>query len=906
MKQLLKFLNKPSGAVIAVGAVILLAALLIAALIEHLPKTIFRDGHTARMLFEFAGPVLLVILVSPALLFLVFRPMRTRLAELGGLHNKIEQAHREWLSALDSVDDPIFLHDKDFRILRCNKAYQRCAGVAYHKLLGKPYHEVFPKSHAPLPGALHAPEKTGAVEVVVDDRIYRSRSSAIKDAQGTYLYSVHILEDVTETRRAREALRENEEQFALAFAAANLAWFDLNIKSGEIRVSPEYPGMLGFDPATFQTSLRNWIDNIHPDDHDAVLKSVNVCLSSNKPVATEYRRRTQSGEWLWMYSSAKVVERDDAQKPARMAGIHMNIAERKQAESDLRLTAAAFESHESMMITDASGVIVRVNRAFTENTGYTADEIVGQTPRVLKSGRHNAEFYRTMWETIVRTGRWRGEVWDKRKSGEIYPELLTVSTVKNSNGVVTHYIGSHIDITERKAAQERIRNLAFYDPLTHLPNRRLLLDRLNQAEFSNARNCCKGALLFIDLDNFKDINDNLGHRVGDLLLQQVARRLSSCVREGDTVARLGGDEFVVMLGNLSEQPVEAATQAEVIGKKILAALSLPYQLETHAYHGTASIGATLFNGNSPAADELMKQADITMYQAKKAGRNALRFFDPQMQASITGRFSLEGELRKALEQQQFQLYYQIQMDSSNQPLGAEALIRWIHPLRGMISPAQFIPLAEETGLILPIGLWVLETACAQLMTWQQLDFTRDLVLAVNVSAKQFRQTGFAAEVRDVVQRHGIKPSLLKLELTEGMLLENIEDAIATMSTLNEIGIQFSLDDFGTGFSSLQYLKRLPLDQLKIDQSFVRDIATDNSDKAIVRTIIAMAQSLGMAVIAEGVETEDQRHLLLKNGCIHYQGFLFSKPVPLDEFEGLLKCVKLPDQNAYPRPALTVV
>ena len=295
-----------------------------------------------------------------------------------------------------------------------------------------------------------------------------------------------------------------------------------------------------------------------------------------------------------------------------------------------------------------------------------------------------------------------------------------------------------------------------------------------------------------------------------------------------------------------------------------------------------------------------------MYQAKKAGRNALRFFDPQMQASITGRFSLVGELRKALEQRQFQLYYQIQVDSSNQPLGAEALIRWIHPLRGMVSPAQFIPLAEETGLILPIGLWVLETACAQLKTWQQDMLARDLVLAVNVSAKQFRQTGFAAQVRDVVLRHGIKPSLLKLELTEGILLENIEDAIATMGTLNEIGIQFSLDDFGTGYSSLQYLKRLPLDQLKIDQSFVRDIATDSSDKAIVRTIIAMAQSLGMAVIAEGVETEDQRHLLLKNGCIHYQGYLFGKPVPLDEFEGLLKCARLADQNAYPRPALTVV
>ncbi|MHB1238307.1 MAG: putative bifunctional diguanylate cyclase/phosphodiesterase, partial [Gallionella sp.] len=385
---------------------------------------------------------------------------------------------------------------------------------------------------------------------------------------------------------------------------------------------------------------------------------------------------------------------------------------------------------------------------------------------------------------------------------------MTSAPFRDEDGIIFGGIAIVQDITERKATEEESKYLAFYDYLTKLPNRRLLVDRLEHAFASSVRTGREGALLIIDLDNFKSLNDTLGHQVGDLFLQQVALRLASCVREDDTVARLGGDEFVVVLENLSEQPMEAATQTEVIGKKILAALSLPYQLETHTYHSTASIGTTLFNGHRQTTDELMKHSDIAMYQAKKAGRNALRFFDPQMQASITDRVELENELRKALDQRQFQLYYQIQMDSSNQPLGAEALIRWIHPLRGMISPAQFIPLAEETGLILPIGLWVLETACAQLKTWQQLDFTRDLVLAVNVSAKQFRQTGFVAQVRDVVQRHGIKPNLLKLELTEGMLLENIEDAIATMGTLNEIGIQFSLDDFGTGFSSLQYLKRL--------------------------------------------------------------------------------------------------
>lgn len=432
--------------------------------------------------------------------------------------------------------------------------------------------------------------------------------------------------------------------------------------------------------------------------------------------------------------------------------------------------------------------------------------------------------------------------------------------------------------------------LAFYDSLTHLPNRRLLMDRIEHALASSERNKSGGALLFIDLDKFKTLNDTLGHEIGDLLLQQVAQRLVSSVRKSDNVARLGGDEFVVMLENLSEQPIQAGAQTEAIGEKILAALNQPYQLAVHKYHGSASIGAALFNGHQHSVDELLRQADIAMYQSKKTGRNTLRFFDPQMQDSIIVRAALEKDLRKALEGRQFQLYYQIQVDSARRPLGAEALIRWIHPERGLVSPAQFIPLAEETGLILPIGQWVLETACAQLKAWQQDALTRELILAVNVSAKQFRQAEFVAQVQATMQRHAINPMLFKLELTESLLLENIETTITAMSALSEIGVQLSLDDFGTGYSSLQYLKRLPLDQLKIDQSFVRDLSSDSSDKAIVRTIIAMAQSLDLDVIAEGVETIEQQHLLLNKGCTHYQGYLFGKPVPIEQFEALLKQV----------------
>jgi diguanylate cyclase (GGDEF)-like protein/PAS domain S-box-containing protein len=573
------------------------------------------------------------------------------------------------------------------------------------------------------------------------------------------------------------------------------------------------------------------------------------------------------------------------EQSARLASIAI---ERRLAEQNLRIAAIAFESQEGMLVTDANRVILRVNRAFTRITGYTEKEVIGKHPGVLSSGRHDVDFYAEMWESINRTGAWEGEVWNRRKNGEVYPEYLTFTVVKDSDGIVMNYVATLIDITLRKTAAEEIQQLAFYDPLTGLPNRRLLMDRLKQALASSARGDRNGALLFIDLDHFKTLNDTLGHDVGDLLLQQVAERLTSCVREADTVARLGGDEYVVVLEKLGASTFEVAAQVEIIGAKILAALNQPYQLASHEYHNTPSIGVTLFSGHELGVDELLKQADIAMYQAKMVGRNALRFFDPLMQDAINTRADLERELRKALGNQQFQLYYQIQVDNLGHALGAEALIRWIHPERGMVSPLHFIPLAEDTGLILPIGQWVLETACAQLKRWQQSVLTRDLVLSVNVSAKQFRQADFVAQVQAAVQRHAINPTLLKLELTESLLLENVEDVIATMSLLKGIGVRFALDDFGTGYSSLQYLKRLPLDQLKIDQSFVRDIISDSSDQAIVHTIISMAQSLNLDIIAEGVEAIEQRQFLLNRGCMSFQGYLFGRPVPIMQFEASLE------------------
>ncbi len=444
-------------------------------------------------------------------------------------------------------------------------------------------------------------------------------------------------------------------------------------------------------------------------------------------------------------------------------------SERKRSTEELRIASIAFESQEGMMITDYKDEILRVNQAFKKMTGYSADEAVGQTASLVMSDRHDDAFYAAIAEGIRRDGVWQGEVWNRRKNGEIFPTLLTMSAVMSGNEDVTHYVRMYTDISQDKAAAKEIQRLAFYDYLTDLPNRRLLMDRLQQALASSTRTRLEGALLFMDLDHFKTINDIHGHNIGDLLLQQVALRLTSCLREGDTVARLGGDEFVLVLSDLNELPIEAATQTVAIGEKLLEVIGQPYRLGTLVYHCTASIGMTLFNGHERTAEDLLKHADIAMYQAKKAGRNALRFFDPQMQEALNVRAIQENELRQALEKRQFHLYYQIQVDERRLPTGAEALIRWMHPEQGLVLPAQFISLAEESDLILSIGQWVLEAVFAQLQAWQRNALTRDLVLAVNMSAKQFLQVDLVTQIQSFIQRYAINPRLLKLELTEHLL-----------------------------------------------------------------------------------------------------------------------------------------
>jgi diguanylate cyclase (GGDEF)-like protein/PAS domain S-box-containing protein len=711
----------------------------------------------------------------------------------------------------------------------------------------------------------------------------KAASHTTFDAHGKPLRMIGINYELTEQKEIEQKLqRESEKNLAfLRNASDGINILDVN--GNLIQASDSFCSMLGYE--------RDEIIGMNVSKWDSKFKGVELTQVVNNLFAQHSRtqfetiHRRKDGSTFDVEISSLLLELEG--KPVLFCSSR-DITERKQNETVMRQYKKALETtHDGYWMVDSKGFLLEANQAYADIVGYTVSELRGLHVSQLEVNEQSVDEVKAHITKIISRGYDVFETRHRHKDGHEVDFEISTSYEPESQ----MFVAFCRDITLRKEAEKQIAHLAFYDPLTGLPNRRLLQDRLTQALSSGVRRGRKGAILFIDLDNFKTINDTLGHDIGDLLLQQAAQRIQSCLREGDTVARPGGDEFVVMLSDLSEVVIEAAAQTEAVGEKILAALSKPYLLSGRECHNTSSIGATLFGDQKQAKqaiEEIMKQADIAMYQAKNSGRNALRFFDPEMQASINSLAALEDELRTALANQDFQLYYQIQVDNSLRPLGAEALIRWIHPERGLVSPAQFIPLAEDTGQIVAIGNWVLETACAQLKAWQEDTRTCDLVLAVNVSAKQFRQADFVSQVQTVVKRYAIDPRLLKLELTESMLVSNVEETIQTMSKLREVGVRFSLDDFGTGYSSLQYLKRLPLDQVKIDQSFVRDITTDSSDKAIVRTIIAMAYSMNLDVIAEGVETEAQRQLLLKKGCKNYQGYLFGKPVPITQFEESLR------------------
>jgi diguanylate cyclase (GGDEF)-like protein/PAS domain S-box-containing protein len=622
------------------------------------------------------------------------------------------------------------------------------------------------------------------------------------------------------------------------------------------------------------------------DTSPATIAEIRHALKTEQAFNGEILNYRKDGTPFWNDLSITPVF-DAEHRLTQFIGVLRDVTERRQAEDALRIAATVFETQEGLMVTDADTIIQRVNKSFTRITGYSAEEAIGRKPGFLSSGKHTPEFYKSMWEKIDSDGYWQGEIWNRRKDGNTYLEWLTITAVADTHGKVTHYVAGFFDITDSRDAEEKIRRLAFYDPLTMLPNRRLMIDRLTQALPASARSNSCGAVLFIDLDDFKTLNDTRGHDVGDMLLVQVAERLLKCVRETDTVSRFGGDEFVIMLENLGAEETAAARQAELIGEKIRVELNSPYHFNDFEYHSSSSIGVCLFRGHELQIEEILKRADAAMYQSKRSGRNVLQFFDPQMQAVLENRLSLDADLRQALTRNQLLPYYQAQVNRSGEVVGAEMLLRWQHPQRGLVLPLEFIPLAEETGLILTIGRWLLETACSQLKLWEQIERTAELRLSVNVSARQFRQPDFVDQVRHALERTRANPDRLKLELTESIVLEDIDSSIRKMQEIKALGVRFSMDDFGTGYSSLAYLTQLPLDELKIDRSFVHNSGVKASDAVIVQTIVAMANTLGIEVIAEGVETEAQQRFLESVGCQRYQGYLYSRPIPIGDFEQML-------------------
>jgi diguanylate cyclase (GGDEF)-like protein/PAS domain S-box-containing protein len=713
----------------------------------------------------------------------------------------------------------------------------------------------------------------------------------LRQSDGSVLWHGSVT-DITERKREHEELRKTRE--LMARKAQGLRITLDTMSHGILTMDPEgnvtlynqrfiefldlpeslmKEGVKGLDILEFQKTRGDFgpdLERVEAHAHDSIRAGI-VNFSPDR-----YLRKSHTGRTLEVRN-----------RPLPGGGVvrtfedvtHFVEAQAALHESDVRFRSLTALSSDWYWEQDENFRFTRV-----DGQGIATEAYIGRTRWEMESRGLTDEQWEQHKSVLAAHQTFRNFEMQRAggRNGPMSWTSISGVPIFDAQGVFRGYRGIGRDITEHKRTEDEGQRLAFYDTLTGLPNRRLLLDRMSHALVASARSEERGALLFIDLDNFKDLNDTQGHDIGDKLLEKVANRLVTCVRQGDTVARFGGDEFVVMLEGLNPDVAGAVAQIRVVGQKILAALNQPFDLFGKEHYSTPSIGIALFLGHQQSVDELLKRADLAMYQSKAAGRNTLRFFDPEMQAAVAQRAALESDLRHGLERGELVLYYQSIVNHMGAITGLEALVRWQHPTRGMVSPIDFIPVAEQTGLIQPLGQWVLKTACAQLVIWSYSPVTQGLSIAVNISAREFRQPEFAQQILDILNKTGANPYLLKLELTESLLLTDVQDVIKKMEILRAVGVSFALDDFGIGYSSLSYLKRLPLDQLKIDQSFVRDVLTDPNDAAIARTVVALAHSMGLAVVAEGVETEGQRDFLLRNGCQAFQGYLFGRPVPVSE------------------------
>lgn len=727
-----------------------------------------------------------------------------------------------------------------------------------------------------------------------DGRVHWMRTRMLHlSEEGTDTMVFGVVQDVTVEREATQALQERLEFVQKITSSVPGAVF-------QFRLKPDGQYEFPFISSSVQELYRDFSQEDimrdatctlrlhHPDDVGGFIASIRASARNLTAWSHEYRLLFDDGEVRWLQGEAR-PERE-ATGAVLWNGFTTNITPRKLAEEQLRQSEARFRALTALSSDwyweqDTEFRFVRFEGRFIGATGQSSLDSVGLTRWDLGASNMTEKDWAAHRAVLQAHQSFHDlELQGLDAHGERVWRTISGEPKFDAQGVFTGYRGIGRNITSRKQSEERIERLAFYDVLTGLPNRRLLMDRLQHALHNSGRDGLMGALLFIDLDNFKDLNDTQGHEMGDRLLRQVAIRLGECVREVDTVARLGGDEFVVILSKLTGDPAEAGSQAESVGRKILGNLNQPYRLGVQEHHSTPSIGIALFDDHCVGIDELLKRADLAMYQAKAAGRNTLRFYDPEMQAVVAARAEMEADLRQGLQRKQLTLHYQPVVNEAGRVMGFEALARWNHPLRGMVMPGEFIPLAEKTGLIVPLGQWALGAACEQLAAWAGQLHTAQLTLAVNVSVRQFRQADFVSEVLSLIECSGADPRLLRLEITESLLVDDMGDAIQKMSELRAVGLSFSLDDFGTGYSSLAYLRQLSLEQLKIDKSFVRDVLTNASDAAIAQTVLTLGQALGLTVVAEGVETQAQCDFLKGHGCRMFQGYLFGRPLPLNQLE----------------------
>ncbi|NOT12675.1 MAG: EAL domain-containing protein [Methylococcaceae bacterium] len=687
--------------------------------------------------------------------------------------------------------------------------------------------------------------------------------------------SEHQLENKVAERTAE--LQDRNKKYRSVIQTTGDGFWRVNTNGYLLEVNPAYERLSGYsEHELIGLRITNLEAQESPEETAAHIQK--IMQQGSDTFETRHRRKDGS---VW---DTEVITSFISDEGGYFVAFFRDITERKRTEQELLIAASAFETQEGIMITDTNGNIVRVNRAFTRITGYSSDDAIGKNASILRSGRHDQDFYSVIHQALQTASAWEGEIWDHHKDGHIYPQWLAMTAVKDTKGNISHYISNFSDITERKASEEKIKSLAFYDTLTNLPNRRLLIERLEHAITINTRTGDYGALLFLDLDNFKLLNDTQGHGMGDELLIEVARRLKVCVRKADTVARLGGDEFIVLMEKFDQASEQIALQVKTVAEKIVTALASPYSLSKVIHHSSSSIGIVLFNGSDITADTVLSQADTAMYAAKKSGKNAYRFFDQIMQRELDQRAKLEFDLKMAVENNQLKLFFQPQLDVQGKTVGFEAHIRWNHPELGMIPAEQFISIADETGIILAIGQWALKAACDQLSTWKNQPLMREMSIAVNISGKQFYQASFTEALRALIAERAIDASHLKLELTERMILEKIDSTIGKMLDLKALGVMLVMDDFGTGYSSLSLLRAIPFDQVKIDKSFVDRFKENSTDAFLISTILTLGELVGIDVIADGVENNEQYDLLKSMGCSVFQGYFLGQPEPIETIE----------------------